>query len=231
MTEHTVKAYGEALDQLTSEVTRMGALTVSQVSDAILAATRGDVALAQVVVGQDGALDELEAQIEADAIRLIALRQPMAQDLRHTVAAMKIANNLERCGDLAKNVAKRVVAIADATETVDFDPALQRIGDLATGLLREVLVAYADRNAEGAMAVWRRDREIDELHDDFWRDFTAAMQAKPATVAAGSHLLFVAKNLERIGDHATNIAELVVYELTGQALRDTDRPRSDTPTA
>lgn len=226
MPEHTVKAHASALDQLTSEVTRMGELTVSQIGDAVLSASRSDIALAQVVVNQDAGLDALEAEIEHDAIRLIALRQPMAQDLRHTVAAMKIANNLERCGDLAKNVAKRVILIAETDASMTADPALERIGGLAAERLREVLAAYRDRDLQRAMAVWQTDREIDDLHDAFWRDFTAKLQSNPAHIAAGSHWLFVAKNLERIGDHATNIAELVVYELTGEPLRDTERPRS-----
>jgi phosphate transport system protein len=225
--EHTLKSFGDALDHLAGGVVVMGQLTLTQVTDAVLAITRSDVTLAQAIVEKDAVLDGCEAEIEREAIRLIALRQPMAKDLRQTVSAMKIAANLERCGDLAKNLAKRTVALADAPASPAMGVPIERLGKLVSERLQDVLDAYARHDVEAAEKVWRADKEVDQLHDSLFRELLTYMMADARMITACAHLLFVAKNLERIGDHATNIAELIIYELTGEDMPDSARPKSD----
>ena len=222
MTQHTVKAYGDELDQLTAEVARMGGLAEAQVADAIESVARRDVRLAEQVAARDASLDAMEAEIEKRAIRVIALRQPMANDLRHAVAAMKIASNLERCGDLAKNIGKRVGRMNAAAAEIQSTP-IAGLGRMAADRLAAVVGAYRDGDAQAAYSVWLKDTELDERHDGVLREIVAGMVAEPATVEDSTHLLFIAKNLERIGDHATNIAELIHYQITGAEL--TERPK------
>jgi phosphate transport system protein len=223
--EHTVRAYDEELDALTAELSRMGGLAEVEVADSIRAISRRDVALAQAVIGRDARLDEIEIDIERRAIRLIALRQPVADDLRRTVAALKISMNLERCGDLAKNIAKRALVIAESDPVTPVTRSIERMGELVTGRLKDVLDAFAARDVDRAKAVWLRDSEVDEHYDSIFRELLTYMMGDPRTIASSAHLLFVAKNLERIGDHATNIAELIHYEITGEQL--SDRPKLD----
>ena len=224
--EHTIRAYDEELEGLTAELSRMGGLAEVEVADAIRAIARRDVALAQAVIGRDARLDEIEADIERRAIRLIALRQPVADDLRRTVAALKISMNLERCGDLAKNIAKRALVIAESDPITPLTRSIERMGELVAARLKEVLDAYAARDDERARAVWRRDEEVDEHYDSIFRELLTYMMGDPRTITSSAHLLFVAKNLERIGDHATNIAEIIHYEVTGEQLTDA-RPKLD----
>jgi phosphate transport system protein len=224
--EHTVRAYDEELDALTAELSRMGGLAEVEVVDSIRAISRRDVALAQAVIGRDARLDEIEADIERRAIRLIALRQPVADDLRRTVAALKISMNLERCGDLAKNIAKRALVIAESDPVTPLTRSIERMGELVAGRLKDVLDAFAARDVDRAKAVWQRDNEIDEHYDSIFRELLTYMMGDPRTIASSAHLLFVAKNLERIGDHATNIAEIIHYEITGEQLPD-QRPKLD----
>jgi len=224
--EHTVRAYDVELDAITAELSRMGGLAEAEVADSIRAIARRDVALAEAVIGRDARLDALEMEIERKAIRLIALRQPVADDLRRTVAAMKIASNLERCGDLAKNIAKRALVIAEAEPVTPLTRSIERMGELVTGRLKEVLDALASREVDRAVAVWMADHEVDEHYDAIFRELLTYMMADPRTITACAHLLFVAKNLERIGDHATNIAEILHYEITGVELTE-QRPKSD----
>lgn len=205
----------------------MGALTVQQVTDSVLAITRNDAELAQDIVQRDAGLDALDAQIEHDAVRIIALRQPMAQDLRHTLSAMRIAGNLERCGDLGKSIAKRALAISEINRSEALQAGLERIGKLATARLKQVMDAYAARDPEQAMEVWRQDREIDQLYESLFRELLTYMMADPRTITECAHLLFVAKNLERVGDHATNIAELLIFEVSGEAMPGSGRPKWD----
>ena len=226
MNEHIVRSYEEELNQLAAEVVRMGGLAEAQVNDAITAFARRDVPLAQAVAGKDEKLDRLEGDIERAALRLIALRQPMANDLRRTVAAMKIAMNLERCGDLAKNIAKRTLILAEAEPAGPVTRSIERMGKLVGARLKEVLDAYTASEVDRAVAVWQRDTEVDEHYDSLFRELLTYMMGDPRTIAAGAHLLFVAKNLERIGDHATNIAEIVHYEITGAELTD-QRPKGE----
>jgi phosphate transport system protein len=226
MVEHTVRAYDEELEGLTAELSRMGGLAEVEVSDSVRAIARRDVALAQAVIGRDARLDEIEAEIERRAIRLIALRQPVADDLRRTVAALKISSNLERCGDLAKNIAKRALVIAESDPLTPLTRSIERMGELVSSRLKDVLDAFAARDIDRAKAVWQRDQEVDEHYDSIFRELLTYMMGDPRTIASCAHLLFVAKNLERIGDHATNIAEIIQYEITGEQTTD-PRPKLD----
>jgi phosphate transport system protein len=226
MVEHTLRAYDEELEALTAELSRMGGLAEVEVHDAIRAIARRDVALAQAVIGRDARLDEIEADIERRAIRLIALRQPVADDLRRTVAALKISSNLERCGDLAKNIAKRALVIAESDPLTPLTRSIERMGELVAGRLKEVLDAFAARDIDRARTVWARDQDVDEHYDSIFRELLTYMMGDPRTITSCAHLLFVAKNLERIGDHATNIAEIILYEVTGEQITD-QRPKLD----
>ncbi|MFN3523829.1 MAG: phosphate signaling complex protein PhoU [Phenylobacterium sp.] len=226
MNEHIVKSYEDELNALTAECARMGGLTEAQVADGLEAVVKRDQQLAGVVVSRDERLDGLEADIERKAIRLIALRQPMANDLRRTVAAMKIANNLERVGDLAKNIAKRGLVLIETEPMTPLTRSIERMGRLVSGRLKDVLDAYTSSDVERAVAVWSRDDEVDEHYNSLFRELLTYMMGDPRTITACAHLLFVAKNLERIGDHATNIAEIVHYEITGEEMV-SDRPKTD----
>ena len=227
MNEHIVKSYEDELNALGAACARLGGLAESQLGDAVDAVVRRDPALATKVLQQDDRLDEIEADVEQKAIRLIALRQPMANDLRKTMAAMKIASNLERCGDLAKNIAKRTLVLSEVEPVPALNRSIERMGRLVEARLKEVLDAYISNDAERAMEVWRRDEEVDEHYNSLFRELLTYMMADPRTITPCAHLLFVAKNLERIGDHATNIAEIVHYEITGEQVSSADRPRAD----
>ena len=226
MSEHIVKAYGEELKQLAAEVARMGGLVEASISDAVDTVTQRDVHLAQTVIERDLKLDALNTEIERKTIRLIALRQPVAADLRQTVAAMKIASNLERCGALAKNIAKRGVVLAESEPITPLTRSIERMGRLVAARLREVLDAYTGGELERAITVWSRDDEVDEHYNSLFRELLTYMMGDPRTIAACAHLLFIAKNLERIGDHATNIAEIIHYEITGEEMP-SERPKWD----
>ena len=215
--DHTLKAVDGDLDDLSAEVVQMGELAVSQTTAALHAFVHHDLGQALAVVAADERLDEMEARIERRAIRFIALRQPMADDLRRPIVAMKSAMQLERCGDLAKNVAKRVGRL-DGRPAAAQAQALDELGALVAGRLSAVVGAYRDGAANAAFEVWSRDTEVDEKHEAVVGGIIGAMTADPASVGVCTHLLFIAKNLERIGDHATNIAEMVHYQLTGQDL-------------
>jgi phosphate transport system protein len=224
--EHTLRAYDEELDAITAELARMGGLAESEVADAVHAIATRDVALASSVIARDSKLDGLEMDIERKAVRLIALRQPVADDLRRTVAAMKISTNLERCGDLAKNIAKRAIVIAESEPVTPLTSSIERMGELVIARLKIVLDALTSRDVEPAVSVWTQDHEVDEHYDAIFRELLTYMMGDPRMITACAHLLFVAKNLERIGDHATNIAEILHYEITGRELTD-ERPKSD----
>jgi phosphate transport system protein len=226
MNEHILKSYGDELAHLAAEVTRMGGLAESQVNDAIAAVTRRDTALAQAIVGRDDRLDALDTEIERAAISMIALRQPVANDLRRTVGSMKIANNLERCGDLAKNIAKRSLILADADPATALTRSIGRMGKLVAGRLKDVIDAYTHGDVELAIGVWTRDEEVDEHYNSLFRELLTYMMGDPRTITGGAHLLFIAKNLERIGDHATNIAEIVYFQITGEEII-SKRPKID----
>jgi phosphate transport system protein len=227
---HTVKAYGDELNQLTAEVARMGGLAEAQVADAVDSVARRDIALARAVVDRDTRLDAMHRDIERKAIRLIALRQPVASDLRRTLASMKLAVDLERTGDLAKNIAKRGLILAEGEPMPPLTRSIERMGKLVSMRLRDVLDAYAAAEIDRAIAVWNTDDEVDEHYNALFRELLTYMMGDPRTITAGTHLLFMAKNLERIGDHATNIAETIYYEITGQEFMG-ERPRWNPDTA
>jgi phosphate transport system protein len=231
MTEHTVKSFEDELNTLSAECARMGGLTEAQVADAITSVVKRNQDLAGAVVGRDDRLDIAEREIERRAIRLIALRQPMADDLRRTVAAMKIANNLERCGDLAKNIAKRTLVIIESDPMTPLTRSIDRMGKLVVQRLTAVLDAYANADLERALAVWSQDEDVDEHYNSLFRELLTYMMGDPRTITACAHLLFVAKNLERIGDHATNIAEIIHYQVTGEDMIAPVRPKTDALTA
>jgi phosphate transport system protein len=227
MTEHTVKSYEEELNKLSAECARMGGLTEAQVADAITAVVKRNQELATNVVSRDDKLDIAEREIERHAIRMIALRQPMADDLRRAVSAMKIANNLERCGDLAKNIAKRTLVIIESDPLTPLTRSIDRMGKLVVQRLTTVLDAYARSDLERALAVWSQDEDVDEHYNSLFRELLTYMMGDPRTITACAHLLFVAKNLERIGDHATNIAEIIHYQITGEDMIAPVRPKTD----
>ncbi len=226
MNEHIVKSFEDELNSLTAECARMGGLTEAQVADAVTAVVKRNQDLAASVVGRDDKLDEAERDIERRAIRMIALRQPMANDLRRTMAAMKVANNLERCGDLAKNIAKRTLVIVESEPLTPLTRSIERMGKLVLTRLTSVLDAYTRSDLDRALAVWSQDDEVDEHYNSLFRELVTYMMGDPRTITACAHMLFVAKNLERIGDHATNIAEIVQYEITGEEMTNA-RPKTD----
>lgn len=228
MTQHTVKSFQEELDSLSANIAQMGGLTEAQLSAAIEAVVRRDTQLAERTILEDQRIDTLEAEIEAHAIRMIALRQPMATDLREAIAAIKISIDLERIGDLAKNIAKRAIVLQNDFEGANrLIQGISRMGRLAQRQLKQVLDAYSNREAQAAMEVWRDDEEIDAMYNSVFRELLTYMMEDPRTIGVSTHLLFVAKNIERIGDHATNIAETVSYLVTGEWVSD-ERPKSDT---
>jgi len=224
MNTHTVKAYGDELNQLTAEVARMGGLAEAQVADAVESVARRDVALARAVVERDVKLDAMHRDIEKKAIRLIALRQPVASDLRKALSAMKLAVDLERTGDLAKNIGKRALILADSEPLQPLTRSIERMGRLVSTRLRDVLDAYTAAEVDRALAVWGTDDEVDEHYNALFRELLTYMMGDPRMISSCTHLLFMAKNLERIGDHATNIAETIHYEITGDDMIG-ERPR------
>ena len=225
MTEHTVKAFTEELEALTQEVSRMGGLAEAAVNDSVAAVVRRDTDLAQNVMIRDAKIDAEQREVERRAIRLFALRQPFASDLRVVLTGWRIASELERVGDLAKNIAKRALILSQS-EPVQLTRSIERMGRLASAHLNQVLDAYANRDVQAALAVWRQDDNIDAHYNSVFRELLTYMIEDPRTITSCTHLLFIAKNIERIGDHGTNIAEHIHFLVTGEEL-DTERPRAD----
>lgn len=221
-------SYQAELRQLVAEVIRMGGLAEAQVVDAVDAVVRRDVALAQALIVRDLRLDTLQSEVERRALALIAAHQPGEADLRRAISTLKLAMNLERCGDLARNIAKRSLVLSAGEPLLPLTGAIERMGRLVSSRLRAVLDAYAAGDVEPALDVWRRDGEVDEHYESLFRELLAMMAASANSVAAGAHLLFVAKNLERIGDHATNIAEILHFQMTGEELVG-ERPKVSLP--
>jgi len=226
MTEHTVKSFGEQLEALSALVAQMGGLAEAQFAAAIEAIARRDSVAAERAVGGDARIDEIQQEIEERALKLLALRQPMAVDLRETLAAIKTAGELERIGDLAKNIAKRALVL-NREPPIRLTQSLARMGKAAQNQLKQVLDAFTSRNAEEAEAVCNRDGEIDEIYNSLFRALLTYMMEDPRTIGLCTHLLFVAKNIERCGDHCTNIAE-VVYHMVRAGHLANNRPKADT---
>lgn len=226
MSEHTVSSYDEELRALAGRVAEMGGLAEALVNDAVTALLSQDLEKAHKTILQDARLDELQQEIEAKFIRIVALRQPMGQDLREIMAAGRIANDLERVGDLAKNIAKRVIAIEGEYHPQKLVRGVEHISELVLEQLKEVLDAYAGRNQAKALEVWGRDGAIDTIYTSLFRELLTYMMEDPRNISVCTHLLFCAKNIERMGDHATNVAEIVYYMVTGEVLPES-RPKAD----
>ncbi len=225
-TDHIVKSFDDELKHLNQIITQMGGLAEAQLQTAIEALMRRDTDLAGQAVQNDARIDELERQVDSLSVRMLALRQPMAQDLREVVAALKISSDLERIGDYAANVAKRAIALA---QTRPMRPAhvIPRMGRMVQAIIKDVLDAYIDHDAEKAVAAWERDEEVDEMYTSLFRELLTYMMEDPRNISPCTHLLFIAKNIERIGDHATNIAELVYFLVHGREI-EAVRPKGDT---
>jgi len=223
--EHIIKSYDSELGRLTGEIVRMGELSVTQLEAAIDVVERRDERAAQRVVANDDAIDQLEQEISHDVVRLLALRAPMAGDLRNVFAALRIAADIERVGDYAANVAKRSIPLS-MVAPVTPAKGLGYLATLAAAEVREVLAAYRDQDAERAYQVWKSDAELDEAYTGYFRQLLTYMMEDPRNITPCTHLLFMAKNIERIGDHATNIAENVWFQVHGEPL-DKQRTKRD----
>lgn len=212
--DHIVKSYDDELKHLTDEIQRMGDLALTELEAAMAATIERDSEAAQRIVASDTAVDAMELEISQNAIRLLALRQPMARDLREVLAALRIASDIERIGDYAANVAKRSIAL-NRLAMVRPVLAVPPLAELAIELVREVLFAYRDRDADRALLAWARDEELDTMYTSHFRELLTYMMEDPRNITACTHLLFIAKNIERIGDHATNIAENIYFLVHG----------------
>ena len=226
MTEHIVSSYDTDLQDLRRRISEMGGIAEKMVGDSVTALARRDTALAQAVISSDTRLDVLQREVEESAILTIARRQPMAVDLRETISAIRVSNDLERIGDLAKNNAKRALAIGGQFQPQKIVVGVQHMSDLVLGQLKDVLDAYAQQDTTKALDVWKRDGAIDALYTSLFRELLTYMMEDPRNISFCTHLLFCAKNIERIGDHTTNIAETVHYLVTGETLA-IDRPKND----
>ncbi|OWK33933.1 phosphate signaling complex protein PhoU [Sphingomonas dokdonensis] len=222
MAEHTVKAFDEDIGRLRGLISQMGGLAEQAIEGAMRSLQRGDLELAAQVRAADKQIDIIEAEVERLVVRIIALRAPMANDLREVVAALKIAAVVERIGDYAKNIAKRVPLI-ESEHRIDPISVIQAMGRMAAEMVHDVLDAFAARDAAAAVEICERDTALDDFYDAIFRTLVTHMVENPKTISEVAHLLFVAKNLERIGDHATNVAEMVYFAATGTQLADREK--------
>ena len=224
-TDHIVTSFDEELSRLSDLISRMGGLAESQLEDAIQALQTRDSSLAEQAVENDRQIDDLHIEVDELAIRLLALRQPMGADLRHIVTGLKIAPVVERIGDYSKNVAKRASALNQMPPVKPLF-TIPRMGRLVRDMVKDVLDAFLNNDVEMARDVWMRDKEVDDMYDSLFRELLTYMMEDARHITACTHLLFIARNIERIGDLATNIAELIQYQVEGRAL-DADRPKAD----
>jgi len=213
----------DEMESLSAQIAQMGGLAEEQVANALSSISRRDSALAEQTIRNDDQINSLQQEVDAAAVQTLALRQPMGRDLREIMAPIKIASDLERIGDLAKNVAKRAVTL-NSQEPVSLTRGLVRMGRQSLVQLKDVLDAYTERDVAAAMEVWHQDEDIDELYNSLLREFLTYMMEDPRTIGLCTHLLFIAKNLERIGDHATKIAETIYFIQEGQYLAE-HRPK------
>ena len=224
--DHTLKAFDTDLQELMRMVAQMGGLAERQIADAIRALMVRDIDLAEHVIATDPTIDAMQHEIEEKAVLTIARRQPMAVDLREIVGAMRVCNDLERVGDHAKHIAKRVVALDLDLHPQKLIRGVERMGAMVSGLLKQVLDAYASHDLAAALVVWNGDEEVDAVCTALFRELLTYMMEDPRNITFCMHLLFCAKDLERIGDHATNIAETVYYMIEGRPIAD-QRPKGD----
>ncbi len=226
MASHIVKSYDAELSELDRMTAEMGGLAEALLRDAFYSLERLDPKLAEQAAASDRTIDEIEQRLQERAIHLIAKRQPMANDLRHVMTVLKVAGDLERIGDLAKNIAKRAVAIAGEDHSKPLMAGLAHMSKLAAHQLKDVLDAFGASDDAKAIAVWRADAGLDVLYNSVFRELLTYMMEDPRNIGLCTHLLFAAKNLERIGDHTTNIAENIHFLVTGRVLAG-DRPKGD----
>ncbi len=221
-TEHTVKVFDNEIGELRGHIAEMGGRAEAAINKAMEALITRDLDLARQIIAEDRAIDLLESEVEKLAVRIIALRAPMADDLRDVIAALKIAGVLERIGDYGKNIAKRIGALEGKhqIEPISLLPSMARI---ATEMVHDVLNAYAARDAALAVAVNERDRVVDDFYNSIFRTLVTYMYENPQSIGSAAHLLFIAKNLERVGDHATNVAEMVYFAATGEYMVERER--------
>lgn len=226
MQTHIMRSFDQELRYLINQIAAMGGHAERMVEQAMAALVNGDKGLAQKVIEDDAFLDALEREIGEKAVVLIARRQPVATDLREVIGAIRIAGDLERVGDLGKNIAKRAGAVIDSRQPIRLFRGLEALSVLALTQLKDVLDAYATRSAEKLAAVRARDEQIDAMYTSIFRELLTYMMEDPRNITACTHLLFCAKNIERIGDHATNVAETVYHIITG-TLMPAERPKED----
>jgi len=226
MSSHTVRAFDQDLRELMRRVTELGTMTERQIIAAVDALTECGAALAQQVITGDQGIDRLQRDIEEMSVIIIARRQPFAVDLREIISALRVSNNLERIGNRAKNIGRRTIALHGRSLSQASTRGITRMAELVLKQLKQVLESYTRRDAAGAVAVWLQDEAVDAANNAACAEFLACMAQNPENVFACTHLLFCAKNLERIGDHATNIAEIVHYMVHGEPLRQ-NRPKAD----
>ena len=225
-TEHTAKAFDADLQDLARLVAEMGGMAEKQIGDSVDALNTHDITLAARTIALDDKIDHLQREIEEKAILTIARRQPMAVDLREIVGALRVANDLERIGDLAKNIAKRVEVVENELSLQKVMRGVEHMTELVLTQIKDVLDAFARRDVVKALAVWRGDEEVDAVNNSLFRELLTYMMEDPRNISVCIHLLFCAKNIERMGDHATNIAETIYYMVEGHALPD-ERPKGD----
>lgn len=221
---HTVRSFDEQIEELRTLIGQMGGLAEAQISDAVDALMRRDADAAMEVVVRDLELDRMEAEAERLAVTIIALRSPLADDLREIVAALKISAVIERIGDYAKNIAKRVPVLTQASP-VQPSVIIPEMAKEAAMMIRDALNSFVDRDAELALQVTERDQKVDDFYNSLFRSLLTYMMENPHHITSSAHLLFIAKNLERVGDHATNVAEMVYFSVTGAHIP--ERPKTD----
>ena len=224
--DHILKRFDEELERLNATLNEMGGLTESQFAKAIAAVRDGDTAVAEEVIADDAKVDALDVAVQEQTVKMLALRQPMAVDLRVVLSSIKIAAALERIADYAKNTAKRGIVLAQGTAPASAVSGIDRLGRLVRTALKDVLDAFADDDVAKAHSVWQRDEEIDQVYTGLFRELLTYMMEDPRTITACTHLMFMAKNIERAGDHVTNIAELVSFRSTGQSFAEARRKGS-----
>jgi phosphate transport system protein len=224
--DHILKRFDEELERLNATINEMGGLTESQFAKALAAVRDRDTQTAEEVIADDARVDALDATVQEQTVKLLALRQPMAVDLRVVLSSIKIAAALERIADYAKNTAKRSIILTQGSTPPSAVAGIDRLGRLVRTALKDVLDAFADDDVAKAYSVWQRDEEIDQVYTGLFRELLTYMMEDPRTITACTHLLFMAKNIERAGDHVTNIAELVSFRNTGQNFAEARRKGS-----